>query len=58
MNIRCSLCKEPIESKGKYFYLSIKYRGDYKESMKLKLCSFKCLKHIVENPAVIIVELL
>jgi len=60
----CSYCKG--EFKDKYFYLSIKnrerdrygYSAGYKDSLRLRLCSWGCLEKVVANPKIIIVELL
>jgi hypothetical protein len=57
--LTCSKCKEPISLNSKFFLLSIKERGNISsKGLELKLCSFKCLEAIVQNPSIIIVELL
>jgi len=58
-NLKCSKCKEPISMDTKFFLLSIKTRGDISsKGLDLKLCSFKCLEDVVNNPSIIITELL
>ena len=59
----CSLCKKDIDDK--YFYLSIRrreysggYSQGYKDALRLRLCSWDCLVKIIEDPKIIIVELL
>jgi len=57
--MKCAVCKNDIYNQ-KYFYLAIRESPGYqkRDSLKLNMCSFKCLKSIVEDPAKIITELL
>jgi len=57
--MKCAVCKNDIHNQ-KYFYLAIRESPGYqkRDSLKLNMCSFKCLKSIVEDPARIITELL
>lgn len=60
----CALCKGELQEK--YFYLAIKrkeldrygYSAGYKDSLRLRLCSWTCLEKLIEDPKIIIVELL
>ena len=58
-SITCNRCKKPITNNSKFFILEIKEKGNMNsKGLCLKLCSFNCLKEIVDKPELIIIELL
>jgi len=54
----CCYCHKPIQDNKRYFVLILRQKGTYGNELRLNFCSFKCLEHVINNPAVIITEIL
>jgi len=54
----CCLCKKEIMNYRKYFVLFIKEKKTNETTLKLRFDSYKCLKQVINEPGIIIMELL
>jgi len=54
----CCFCKKELLDNKRYFTLTLREKGTYGKELSLKFCNFKCLKAVIDDPAIIVTEIL